>query len=94
MTRKLTQETRTKISKSHTGKKQSPETKAKIRESLKKYHGLPESKIKLEKKDVEIKNNIIYIQSSGAVKNKIFIFKNQIISSINSQTPLKVIDVK
>jgi len=49
MTRKLTQETRTKISKSHTGKKQSPETKAKIRESLKKYHGLPESKIKLEK---------------------------------------------
>ena len=53
-----------------------------------------ETKIKLEKKDVEIKNNIIYIQSSGAVKNKIFIFKNQIISSINSQTPLKVIDVK
>ena len=47
--------------------------------------------ISLNSNDFEIKNYIIQVKSTPAVKNKIFISKNNIISDINNKN---IIDIK
>lgn len=45
--------------------------------------------------DIEIKNYIIYIKTSLAIKNKIFIYKNKIIEDVTSVLPnIKIVDIK
>lgn len=52
------------------------------------------TQIKLSLNDVDIKNNVIFIKSGGAVKNKIFIFKNKILDEINKNIPIKIVDIR
>ena len=44
--------------------------------------------------DIEIKNNIIFLNSSPAVLNKIFIKKKEIISLISNELTIKIVDIK
>ncbi len=44
--------------------------------------------------NIEVKNNILYIKSSPAVKNKIFIYKEDIIKNINSIYNKIILDIK
>ncbi len=50
--------------------------------------------ISLLKEDVEIKDYILYIKSSPAVKNKIFIYKQNIIETMKTSTPTRIVDIK
>jgi hypothetical protein len=50
--------------------------------------------IQLEKKDIEVRNYILHIKASPAVKNKIFIFKEAILTGLNSKIEPKIIDIK
>lgn len=45
-------------------------------------------------KNLEIKDYIIYIKDSPAVKNKIFINKGKILEEITTSVPIKVVDIK
>ncbi len=45
-------------------------------------------------KYLEIRENIIYIQESPVVKNKLFIYKDKILEEISKETPLKIIDIR
>ena len=63
--------------------------KTKIIEIIEKHtqlHILP--------KNLEIKDYIIYIKDSPAVKNKIFIYKNKILEETSISIPTKVVDIK
>ena len=53
-----------------------------------------QTNITLKEVDIEIKNNIIYTNSSTAIKNKIFIFKNKIIENINLSSQIKILDIR
>ncbi len=52
------------------------------------------TQIKLSPEDVEVKDYIIYINSSPAVKNKLFIYKTNILKEISETLPVKVIDLR
>lgn len=52
------------------------------------------TQIKLNLTDIEIKNYIVYIKAGGAVKNKIFIFKNKILEDVNKSIPVKIVDIR
>ena len=53
-----------------------------------------QTQIKISPQDLEIKDYIIFIKSSPAIKNKIFIFKNKILEEISVSVPVKIIDIK
>lgn len=64
--------------------------KAKILEIIEKNTGLY-----ILPKNVEIKDYILHITDSPAVKNKLFIYKNKIIEEIASLvSDLKIVDIK
>ncbi|MEI6843615.1 MAG: hypothetical protein WCK48_03895 [bacterium] len=43
---------------------------------------------------IEIKKYILYIESSPAVKNKIFLYKKAILENIASSTSIKITDIR
>lgn len=47
--------------------------------------------IKLTEKDFDIKNSVVYIKKSSAVKSEIFIHKEKILKEINEVLPVKTI---
>ncbi|MEQ1500076.1 MAG: hypothetical protein ABL917_01735 [Parcubacteria group bacterium] len=53
-----------------------------------------ETGINLAKEDVEIKNYVLYIKCSPAIKNRIFISKQNILDKIKSITPNKILDLR
>ena len=61
--------------------------KRQILEIIKKQTG-----IELSNQSMEIKNYILYVNTSPAIKNKIFIYKKQILGEINNQS-IKMIDI-
>lgn len=48
----------------------------------------------LNKEDLEYKEGILYIKSSPAVKNKIFIFKKNILDEIKSKISINIVDIR
>ena len=52
------------------------------------------TQIKVLPEEIEIKDYIVYISSSPAVKNKLFVYKEKIINDINSILTIKIIDIK
>ncbi|HEY4508708.1 MAG TPA: hypothetical protein VJC13_00270 [Candidatus Paceibacterota bacterium] len=52
------------------------------------------TQLNISPKDIEIKDCVVYIKSSPAVKNKIFIFKNKILENIINSTSIKIVDIK
>jgi hypothetical protein len=57
---------------------------------IKKY-----TQIQLSPDEIEVKNYIVYIKTSPAVLNKIFIYKSKILEDIALQTPsLKIVDTR
>jgi hypothetical protein len=65
------------------------EQKKQIREIIEKQTSLI-----IPPKDLEIKNFTIFINSSGTVKNKIFISKNQILEEIEKTVKTKIVDIR
>jgi len=61
----------------------------KILEILKKHTG-----ISFEKNDIEVKNYIVDVSGSPAVKNKIFMYKKAILDDIALSLPITVVDIK
>ena len=53
-----------------------------------------QTQINLRPEEIEIKNFVVYIKSSPAVKNKIFIYKNKILEDINMTIPIKIVDMR
>lgn len=45
-------------------------------------------------KNMEIKDAVLLIKDSPAVKNKLFMHKAGILEKINSSTPIKVVDIR
>ena len=45
-------------------------------------------------KNLEIKEGVLLVQESPAVKNKLFIYKEAILKDISIETPLKIIDIR
>lgn len=43
---------------------------------------------------IEIKNNILYIKGSPAIKNKIFIYKRNILEEINKNNTVKILEIR
>lgn len=52
------------------------------------------AQISIPSNEIEIKNYIVYIKSSPAVKNKLFIYKNKILEEISVSLPTKIIDIR
>jgi hypothetical protein len=50
------------------------------------------SGMEISNDSIEIKNSILYIKSSPALKNKLFIYKSKILEGINSDK-LKITDI-
>lgn len=50
--------------------------------------------IEIDKNNIDIKSNIIYINTSPSCKNKIFIFKESILSEINTISSIKFVDIR
>lgn len=50
--------------------------------------------ITLNKEDLEYKEGVLYIKSSPAVKNIIFINKSNILDKINSNPSQKIVDIR
>ncbi len=50
--------------------------------------------IVIAKKDCELRNNIIYINSSPAVKNKLFVYREQIIGEVNKIRDINVVAIR
>lgn len=50
--------------------------------------------VKAELNDIEIKNGVLYTNFSPAVKNKIFICKEEILFEINSLSAQKIVDIR
>ena len=53
-----------------------------------------ETQLDIPNKDIEIKNNIVYLKTSSAISNKIFIYKSKILEEINEIIPIKIIDIR
>ena len=53
-----------------------------------------QTQIKISPKDLEIKNVVVYIKSSPAIKNKIFIYKTELLKEIESLVSTKITDIK
>lgn len=45
-------------------------------------------------KDCEIKNNVIYVNSSPAVKNKLFVYREQIVNEVNKIRAINVVAIR
>lgn len=45
-------------------------------------------------KNLEIKDGVVFVRESPAVKNKLFIYKNPILEEISTSVPIKIIDIK
>ena len=52
------------------------------------------TQIEVPSEDLEIKEYIIYLKSSPAIKNKVFISKNKILEEITKTVPVKVVDIR
>ena len=52
------------------------------------------TQISIPEEEIEIKDYIIYTKSSPAIKNKLFISKEKIMSDLNSVLPIKIIDIR
>ena len=52
-----------------------------------------QTELNLPEKSVEIKNNVIYLKTFPAARNKIFIEKNKIIDQI-SKLSIKIVDIR
>ncbi len=52
------------------------------------------TQITLPKESIEIKNSIVHITASPGVKNKIFIYKNNILVDIASYVSIKIVDIR
>ena len=52
------------------------------------------TQIKILPEEIEIKDYIIYIKSSPAIKNKLFIYKEKILENISSSLPTKIVDIR
>ena len=63
--------------------------KTKILEIIEKH-----TQLYILPKNLEIKDGIIRVNESPAVKNKLFIHKGQILEEISSATPIKVVDIR
>ncbi len=63
--------------------------KGKILEIIEKH-----TQLYILPKNLEIKDGIIRINESPAVKNKLFIYKSQILEEIATSVPIKIIDIK
>ena len=63
--------------------------KAKIIEIIQKH-----TQLLLLPKQIEIRDAVIHVNDSPIVKNKLFIFKNKILTEIAHSTPVKVIDIR
>ncbi len=63
--------------------------KKQISESIEKH-----TQINISTSDVEIKNYIVYVNSSPAVKNKLFIYKEKILEDITNSVSIKIVDIK
>ena len=63
--------------------------KTKILEIIQKH-----TQLYILPKNVEIKNGILHITESPAVKNKLFIYKSKILEEISTTTPVKVADIR
>ena len=53
-----------------------------------------QTQLQILPEDLEIKNFVLYIKSSPAVKNKLFIFKNKILEEIALTVSTKVVDIR
>ena len=53
-----------------------------------------QTQINIPPEEMEIKDYIVYVKSSPAVKNKIFIYKNKILEDINMTIPIKIVDMR
>jgi hypothetical protein len=66
------------------------EQKKQISEIIEKH-----TQINFPKEAIEIKNYIIYLKTSPATANKVFIYKNKILEEISQQIPnLKITNIK
>jgi hypothetical protein len=63
--------------------------KGKILEIIEKH-----TQLYILPKNLEIKDGIIRVNESPAVKNKLFIYKEKILEEISVAVPLKVIDIR
>lgn len=52
------------------------------------------TQINIPLEDLEIKDFIVYIKSSPAVKNKIFIFKQKILNDLSNSISSKIVDIR
>ncbi len=50
--------------------------------------------IDIKKEEIELKDCIVFIKNSSAVKNKIFIFKNKILEEFSKNIPDKIVDIR
>ena len=55
---------------------------------------LNQTQINILPENIEIKNNIVYTNSSPAVSNKIFVHKNKILENVSKITSIKIVDIK
>ena len=52
------------------------------------------TQIKINPKEVEIKDFVVHIKSSPAVKNKVFINKEKILKELSLSSQTKIVDVR
>jgi hypothetical protein len=50
--------------------------------------------LELKEESIEIKENILIVNASPAIKNKLFIFKEKILEEISKTVSYKVINIK
>ena len=50
--------------------------------------------LKLDIKDLEIKNYVLEIHSTPGIKNKLFIHKEQLLKEVNAILSVKIVDIK
>ena len=53
-----------------------------------------QTNIRLNLKDFEIKNYTVEVRATPAIKNKLFIYKRQLLEEINTFSSVKVVDIK
>ena len=52
------------------------------------------TQIKISSEELEIKDYVIYIKSSPAVKNKLFIYKSKILEDISTSISVRIVDIR
>ena len=52
------------------------------------------TQIKILPKEIEIKDYIVYVKSTPAIKNKLFIYKEKILEDISLSLPTKIVDIR